>query len=295
MISMMNVSTDSKHWRGVLRVAGGCAVGLSLLLGVAAAGATSAGAAVRPIPGSASLGSLPTIWQTWNNCGPAALAETLAYWGVGRTQGAIAAALRVDGTAHGMGPYGVPTFVSGLGLRTVIGVAGSATLLKTLLSMGYPVIVTQWVSLADHTSHYRTLTAYDDKQGVFVSSDSYLGPNHAISYADFAAMWAEDDNRFVVLSPPARYSALVAALATAGWTPRSAYRHDLTWAHARLAAPVAGVASWSMPVAVPGAPFLRLAWDEAQLDATAARQDLRRAAVAGAASSTLDWITAQTR
>ena len=155
--------------------------------------------------------------------------------------------------------------------------------------------MTQWVSLADHTSHYRTLTAYDDKQGVFVSSDSYLGPNHAISYADFAAMWAEDDNRFVVLSPPARYSALVAALATAGWTPRSAYRHDLTWAHARLAAPVAGVASWSMPVAVPGAPFLRLAWDEAQLDATAARQDLRRAAVAGAASSTLDWITAQTR
>ncbi len=139
MISMMNTSQDGKHWRGVLRVASGCAVGLSLLLGLAAAGATSAGAAVRPSPGNASLGLLPTIWQTWNNCGPAALAETLAYWGVGRTQGAIAAALRVDGTAHGMSPYGVPAYIGGLGLRTVVGVAGSATLLKTLISTGYPV------------------------------------------------------------------------------------------------------------------------------------------------------------
>jgi len=50
MINMMNLSTDRKHRRGVLRVASGCAVGLSLLLRVAAGEATPAGAAVRPIP-----------------------------------------------------------------------------------------------------------------------------------------------------------------------------------------------------------------------------------------------------
>jgi hypothetical protein len=50
----------------------------------ARAGASST---VAPSHASGALGPLLNIAQTWNNCGPASLAEVLAYWGVSRTQG----------------------------------------------------------------------------------------------------------------------------------------------------------------------------------------------------------------
>ena len=172
---------------------------------------------------AAHLGPLINIPQTWNNCGPAAVAEVLAYWGIARTQAQVQAILRVDGPSAGMTPFGVPAYARSLGLRTLSGAGGSVALVKGLIAGGFPVIVHQVVSLADLTGHWRPIEAYDDRQGVFVASDPYLGPDHAIGYGDFARIWALRGQAFVVLYPASHQAALSSIVARSGWDRAAAY------------------------------------------------------------------------
>ena len=252
---------------------------------------------VAPSRASGALGPLIYISQTWNNCGPASLAEVLAYWGISRTQGQIQAVLRVDGPARGMTPYGVPAYARSLDMRALVGVGGTEALVKALISNGFPVIVSQQVSVTNRIGHYRPIEAYDDRQGVFVASDPYLGAPYRITYADFARIWARSDRGFMVLYPPARQAVLSAVLASVGWDRRRAYQHDLALAQARLRHPSQIAARDSGVMTGRNAHFrsygyLRLAWDELQLGRGAmARRALAQAAKQGANPIVVGWIS----
>jgi predicted double-glycine peptidase len=244
--------------------------------------------AVVPSRATSALGPLPTIIQTLNNCGPASIAEVLSYWGIRRTQDQVQAVVRADGGPNGMAPFGVPGYMRSLGLRAMLGVEGNQRLLKALISNHFPVIVSQWVSVFDHTRHYRPIQAYDDRPRIFLSSDPYLGANHPISYADFASMWAVSHGRFLVLYPPSHQSLLEAVLASAGWNRTTAYRQDLIWQQNRLRHPPSDVSPYV-------ARYYRspsLAWDLLELgNVAAARQALRQAAVQGVSPVVIGWIT----
>jgi hypothetical protein len=228
--------------------------------------------------------------QTWNNCGPASVAEVLAYWGISRTQGQVQAVLRADGNPYGMAPYGVPAYMRSLGLRALLGIAGNERLVKLLVGNGFPVIVSQYVSVADHVGHYRPIQAYDDRAQIFVSSDPYLGQNHVISYADFDAIWKSTDRRFMVLYPAGKQPLLNAALAAAGWDRTSAYRSDLAHVRGLLAGKVKDTTGYGSHRNYQ----LAIAWDDLQLDRiTAARQALVAAKKAGASPVVLGWVSAE--
>lgn len=244
--------------------------------------------AVAPSRPTGALGPLINIPQTWNNCGPVSVAEVLAYWGIQRTQAQVQAVLRADNSPGGMGPFGVPGYARSLGLRAVLGVEGTPALVKALISNGFPVIVNQWFSVADHVRHYRPIQSYDDRAGVFVASDPYGGANFAIPYADFAQLWTVSNNRFMVLYPPARQGLLDAVLASAGWNARRAYGDDLARQQARLKAHA------SLPGIAHMYGYLNLAWDELELgQVAAARQQLRQAAQHGANPIVITWISQQ--
>ncbi|HLY64545.1 MAG TPA: C39 family peptidase, partial [Chloroflexota bacterium] len=138
--------------------------------------AASQSTAAAPVPSVASLGPLIFISQTLNNCGPSSVAEVLDYWGIHKTQGEVQATLRADGNPGGMAPFGIPAYARSLGLAALMAPGGTDAVIKALVGNGFPVIVSQWVSLSDHYGHYRPIEAYDDSRGVFVSSDPYLGP-----------------------------------------------------------------------------------------------------------------------
>ena len=252
---------------------------------------------VAPSRASGALGPLIYIPQTWNNCGPASLAEVLAYWSISRTQGQIQAVLRVDGPTRGMTPYGVPSYARSLGMRALVGVGGTEALVKALISNGFPVIVSQQVSITNRIGHYRPIEAYDDRQRTFVASDPYLGAPYRITYADFARIWARSDRGFMVLYPPARQPVVSAVLAAVGWDRRRAYQHDLTLAQARLTHPSQIAARERVAMTGRSAHFksygyLRLAWDELQLGRRAmARRALARAAEQGANPIVVGWIS----
>jgi uncharacterized protein len=280
------------------------AAAIILVAGVLAAGGRPVGAATRGSPThpgvavvpsgvAGSVGSLPQIWQTYNNCGPASVAEVLAHWGIARTQDQVQRVLRADNNPRGMAPYGVPNYARSLGLRALLGVAGTPRLLKALVTNGFPVIVNQWYSVADHVRHYRPIQSYDDRQGVFVSSDPFGGPGHAIAYADFAAMWAVSNDRFIVLFPPAKAPLLGAVLASAGWNKSQAYQRDFGRSEARLRS------GWVPPTTSGSRAFryyayLNIAWDEVELGQyTAARQELRRATAHGANPILVHWVASE--
>lgn len=269
-------------------LAGGAGAMAGMFAGSGGARASDAAAIARA---SASLGPLINIPQTWNNCGPASIAEVLAYWGISRTQGQAQAVLRVDGPGAGMTPYGVPSYARSLGLRTLSGVGGTAALVKALVARGLPVIVHQVVSLSDQVGHWRPIEAYDDAGAVFVASDPYLGPNHGIGYAEFAQIWAERGNAFVVLYPPSRQAALAAAIAASGWNQAAAYTRDMALLKAyQLDASPAGTPA----SAGAGYRYLGLAWDAAHMgQSTAARAYLQMATRAGANPIEVQWVRAE--
>ena len=68
----------------------------------------------------------------------------------------------------------------------------------------------------NHYRHYRPIKAYDDHQGVFVSSDPYLGPDHTMAYSEFQQLWAISNGRFIVLYPAAKQGLLDAVLGRGG-------------------------------------------------------------------------------
>ncbi len=256
----------------------------------AAVSSRAVSAAVVPARAQGAVGPLINIPQTWNNCGPASIAEVLAYWGIDRTQDQVRVALRVNGIGRGMSPYGVPGYARSVGVRALVGVGGSETLIKDLISNGFPVIVSQLVSLADPIGHYRPVEAYDDRQSIFTSSDPYLGPGHEITYADFKTMWSRSGNGFIVLYPAARQARLGAVLGAAKWNKIAAYRHDL----AQLKAGRRHSVGVGMPASLAkGYHYLGMAWDEAQLGLKkAAVAHLRMAVSGGANPIEVNWIRA---
>jgi predicted double-glycine peptidase len=251
--------------------------------GAVAHGLLVSAAPTRP---AASVGSVITIPQTLNNCGPASVAEVLAYWGIHRSQGQVQAVLRADKSPWGMAPYGIPGYARSLGMQGLIAASGTLSQIKALISNGFPVIVNQWVSASDHIRHYRVIDSYSDRTRQLVSSDPYLGPGHAISYAEFAAIWAPSNDRFVVLYPPSRAAKLQAVLRAAGWDRTAAYTRELAWQRQRMRAGATDPSGWFQHNR-----FVALAFDEAMVGRyRQAEADLTAAARAGSSPIMIGWV-----
>jgi hypothetical protein len=245
---------------------------------------------LAPARASGQLGPLVNIPQTWNNCGPASVAEVLAYWGISRTQADVQSVLRADGNPRGMSPYGVPAYARSLGLRAMLGIAGSERLVKLLLTNGFPIIVSQYVSPADHVGHYRPIQAYEDRAGIFLSSDPYLGQNHQIDYGAFDAIWKSTNRRFLLLYPPGKQPLLDRVLAVAGWDRKRAFASDLTRVRGLMAGKVRDLTGYGSPRNFE----LALAWDDLHLGHTSAsRQALSTARKLGANPIVIGWIAGE--
>ena len=248
--------------------------------------------AVAAAPAKASLGPLIFISQTLNNCGPSSVAEVLDFWGIHKSQGDVQSVLRADGNPYGMAPFGIPAYARSLGMAAFMGAGGSDALVKALVANGFPVIVSQWVSLSDHYGHYRPIESYDDSRGVFVSSDPYLGPNHAIGYDEFDKIWASANNRFYLIYPPARQQQLSAVLASLNYDASSAYMADIAIQQERLNnGQVNGPQGWGFRR---GYSALSIAWDNLQLgDLASAQRALDFAKAQGTSPVVTGWIAGE--
>jgi len=163
-------------------------------------------------PSEVSLGALIHTDQTLDNCGPAAIAQVLRYYGITKSQQELQAILRV-GNPTGMTTDVIEPYANSLGLRALVRPNGSDALIKSLVRAGFPAIAEQTVNANDPQLHYRAIEGYDDRLRQFIAADTLLGPRHPIPYPEFDRIWTTTNYELVVIYPPSRQKALDAALA----------------------------------------------------------------------------------
>jgi hypothetical protein len=146
-------------------------------------------------------------FQTFNNCGPAALSMSLSYFDINTTQQALGQDLRPyqnplgdnddksvtleemgeKAKTYGLIPYHRPN--------------GNTELLKKFIANDIPIIARTWTKPDEDIGHYRIVKGYDEIQGVLIQDDSLQGKNLRYSYQDFNVLWKKFNYEYLVLVP----------------------------------------------------------------------------------------------
>jgi peptidase C39-like protein len=159
----------------------------------------------KDAPAAMVIPEMKHVWQSLNNCGPAAVVMALSTFGVDANQEVARLALRGPDVRRGMGPQGVDAWVSdNFGLRSMWRNDGTNDLMRRLVANGFVPMVTQWMQdpSVSRIAHWRTIRGYDDNAGVFYVNDSMLGNQVPLSYDWFARNWQSFSYRYMVIYRP---------------------------------------------------------------------------------------------
>jgi hypothetical protein len=161
-----------------------------------------------PLPSSVSLSGTRFEWQSFNNCGPAALAIALSYWGWSGDQRDTRAYLRPHPDDYNVMPEEMLSFVeTQTDLNAALRVGGDLDTLKGLVASGYPVILEKGLHPADDwwMGHYVVVSGYDDAWGRLITQDPLVMADYPVPYEEVEERWWRDFNYlYLVVYPPER-------------------------------------------------------------------------------------------
>lgn len=173
------------------------------------------------LPATYQMTGFQHIPQHWNNCGPATLTMALTYFGFEADQDPAATWLKPTSEDGNVSPWQMVNYVNqqvGGNMRAINRVGGDRTLLKTLLSNNFPVIIEAGYDPEPDRlgwmGHYLLMTGYDDTTTQFNSHDSYLGANHHYTYDHIDEFWEHFNNTYIVLYKTDREEELMTLLGT---------------------------------------------------------------------------------
>jgi hypothetical protein len=181
-----------------------------------------------PLPESFSLPPAKWIGQTYNNCGPATVSELLQYFGHDIDQNVTKAALRSGPDDKNVTLAEISAYLrADFQLESKVLVNGNIVILKRLLAAGVPVIVENWLHPNEDIGHVLLLRGYDDRRGVLIGDDVYLGPGHLYPYAEFdQAQWQPFNRIFLPVYRPETEPA-VRSIVGADWNEAAMYQRAL--------------------------------------------------------------------
>ncbi|WP_168733546.1 C39 family peptidase [Deinococcus sp. Arct2-2] len=163
------------------------------------------------LPPAMRLQAMPFAYQTFNNCGPQAIASVLGYYGQQVSQQQVAAVAKATPTGY-MTADAIGRYVTRYGLEARRFVGGRRTHLRALVALGVPVIVLQWLGPRSTIPHFRVVTGFDDGQQTFRVLDPLYGPQIAIPYTLFDQLWTVNHAEFIPVYPPKTAPAVRSAL-----------------------------------------------------------------------------------
>lgn len=168
---------------------------------------TSPSPTLLPIPSRKTLFTDYHIFQSFNNCGPAALSMILRFYGINESQAELGQALR---------PYQIPDGDNDDKSVTLEELAeyskkynlfpyhrsmGNPEVIKQFIASDIPVLTHTWTKPNEDIGHFRVLKGYDNTRGIFIQDDSLQNKNLEYTYEDFNQIWEKFNYEYLVLVP----------------------------------------------------------------------------------------------
>jgi len=151
------------------------------------------------------------IFQTFNNCGPAALSMALSYFGIQKTQHELGSQMRPYQNPQGDNDDKSVTLEElvkktlEFNLLSYYRPNGSIEIAKQFISEGIPVVTRTRLKETDDIGHFRIIKGYDDTTQTFLQDDSLQGHNLTYSYESFSQLWETFHFEYLVLFPPEKH------------------------------------------------------------------------------------------
>jgi len=146
-------------------------------------------------------------YQTFNNCGPAALSMALSYYDIAVGQDVLGQRLRpfqnqlgdnddksvtLDELGEASREYGFIPYHRP---------AGDMELVKRAIASGVPVITRTWLRENEDIGHFRVVKGYDDAKQNLLQDDSLQGHDLTYSYELFLDLWKKFNFEYLILIP----------------------------------------------------------------------------------------------
>lgn len=163
--------------------------------------------ALLPLPPSKILSNDYHIFQTFNNCGPAALSMALSYYNIQVSQQTLRDMLRPYNNPQGDNDDKSVTLDELANKGTEYGFIayhrpnGTPELVKQFINHDIPVITETLLKTDDDIGHYRVIKGYDDTTQEFIQDDSLQGKNLRYTYSAFDQLWKTYSYGYLVLIP----------------------------------------------------------------------------------------------
>lgn len=147
------------------------------------------------------------IFQTWNNCGPAALSMILSYHGIQKSQDELGRDLRPYQNSQGDNDDKSVTLEELAEKSKEFGLVpfhrpnGNIELIKHFTTYDIPVIARTLTKPNEDIGHYRVVKGYDDNAGQVIQDDSLQNRNLWFNYQDFNVLWEKFNYEYLVLVP----------------------------------------------------------------------------------------------
>lgn len=171
-------------------------------------------------PPSYQLTGITHIYQDWNNCGPATLTMGLSYFNYPETDQHVAANwLKPNSEDKNVSPWQMAEYVNTQldgSIRALVRQGGTLDLLKVLISNDFPVLTEEGYDPPGRglgwMGHYLLMAGYDDTRQVFITQDSYDGPNMEYTFDHVNEFWHHFNRVYIVLYAPEREAELMTLL-----------------------------------------------------------------------------------
>lgn len=146
-------------------------------------------------------------FQTFNNCGPAALSMALSYYGINKSQAELGQQLRPYQNAAGDNDDKSVTLAEvaakaeEFGLKAYRRPNGKIEHIEQFIANGMPVVARTWLKVDDDIGHFRIVKGYDKERQKLIQDDSLQGKNLQYDYDEFNQIWQKFNYEYLVLVP----------------------------------------------------------------------------------------------
>ena len=147
------------------------------------------------------------VFQTFNNCGPAALSMALSYYGINKSQAELGFELRPYQNPNGDNDDKSVTLeelaekAKDYGFVPYHRPNGNIELIKLFITYDIPVIARTLTKTNEDIGHYRVIKGYDESAMQIIQDDSLQGKNLTYSYEEFNVLWKRFNYEYLVLVP----------------------------------------------------------------------------------------------